>query len=77
MTIKKLGTHDRKRIFPGIKGRRPDRKNARRATAEASREIRAALSPAEQMTRLDRVLGKNVGAKRERARLAKMIGRAA
>lgn len=36
--LKKRGQHKRARKFPGIKGRRPDRKAARKAVADANHE---------------------------------------
>lgn len=46
-----------------------------RATERAS--ARDERGPAMQLAALDRRLGKGVGAKRERARLAKLLGKAA
>lgn len=56
---------------PGVRGRRPDRKEIRCDGVRERTEARATLSAADQLARLDRRLGKGVGAKRERARLVK------
>lgn len=65
------------RKHPGIKGRRPDRKDHRRAIAAGNRIIRDELSLGSILALLDRKLGAGVGAKRERARLAERMRRVA
>ncbi len=47
------------------------RRKARHDEAIERLNLRGLLSPREQLAQLDRRLGKGVGAKRERARLAK------
>jgi hypothetical protein len=64
------------RCHPGIKGRRPDRKERRRALALGNQAVREELSPSSILALLDRKLGVGVGAKRERARLATKMRRA-
>jgi hypothetical protein len=49
--------------------RRSDRKHVRREDALERQKHRNGLTASEQLTRLDRRLGKNEGAKKERARL--------
>ena len=52
----------------------PERRNRRRAETAARNAETAKLSPIERLERLDQMLGKGVGAKRERARLqAKLV----
>jgi len=53
----------------GIKGIRPDHYAARKAGADERREARARVTPLQQLEELDRRLGVEVGAKKERARL--------
>lgn len=48
----------------------------RRIEAVARQEEWEKLSPQQQLAELDRRLGKGVGAKKQRARLAKAIGKA-
>lgn len=48
-------------------------KAAKRARAKEMAEARALRTPQEQLQRLDKLLGVGVGAKRERARLSKLI----
>lgn len=47
----------------------PGRKKARREQAEEQKEARAQRTNAQQLKLLDQRLGKNKGAKKERARL--------
>lgn len=49
-TTKKRGDHARKRKFPGIKGRRPDRKSIRQGAA-ITRSIAAELIAEERAAR--------------------------
>ena len=46
---------------------------ARQVEAVERKEARAALTDQQQLTRLDKILGVGVGAKKERERLAKRI----
>ena len=46
----------------------------RKENADARQQLRDELTPAQQLARLDERLGVDVGAKRERARLQKLIG---
>lgn len=65
---------------PGSHQGRPhgkDRVQYRRSAATERAEVRASRSPAQQLAELDRRLGKGVGAKRERERLSRKIGRVA
>lgn len=48
-------------------------KLSRTALREANLKARAARSPQQQLDRLDTLLGKGQGARKERARLAKQI----
>lgn len=64
----------RPRRYPGTTTRlRPDRAEQRQIAAAARQAARAELTPAQQLARLDQLFGAGVGAKRERARLAKQI----
>lgn len=53
----------------------PGRKEERRKKAARLAEERAKRSPQQQLDHLDRLLGKDQGAKRERARLLKAINK--
>ena len=55
---------------------RPDRKQARREDSEAATKAWRELSPKQQLQSLDGRLGKGVGAKRQRARIAKKLAEA-
>jgi len=61
------------RMFPGIKGRRPDNYKAKAEEAIERLTAWQALSVKEQIALLDARLGKDVGAKRQRARLQKLL----
>jgi len=50
-----------------------DRQKAKQERLEARQEARAARTDEEQLARLDKLLGPDMGAKRERARLHKRI----
>jgi hypothetical protein len=63
------GTRDNTRKFPKIKGVRPDHKEDRRLDAAERAEARAARSAEQQLDVLDRRLGVDVGAAKERKRL--------
>ena len=54
-------------------GPRPDRTKAKRDEAKERNEFWSKYSPAEQLLELDSRLGIGVGAKRQRARIAKQI----
>ncbi len=58
------------RRFPGIKGRRSDRKEKRQITAEVNLERWSAMTTEQKLADLDKRLGKGLGAKKQRARLA-------
>jgi len=49
------------------------RKEFRQESAKVRAELRASLSDQQQIDRLNNLFGKDVGAKKERARLAKLI----
>jgi len=49
----------------------------RRIDAEVRQEEWAKLTPQQQLAELDSRLGKGIGAKKQRAKLAKAIGKAA
>ena len=49
----------------------PRRKESKRAVALANQEARAKETPAELLAKLDRAFGIGLGAKKERAKLAK------
>lgn len=55
------------------KVRNQNRRTEKQRRAEELRAERGKLSPKQQLQRLDWRLGKGVGAKKERARLAEMI----
>ena len=50
-----------------------ERKEIRRKAALLRQQDRAKRSPKEQLARLDQLLGKNMGAKKERTRLNYLI----
>jgi len=50
-----------------------DLRAQRQAEAKIRQEVTAAEPVAQRLARLDRILGAGVGAKKERARLAKMV----
>lgn len=52
-------------------GRRPDRIEAKREDAHTRNTVWANLTSAEKLRELDRRLGDGVGAKRQRARIAR------
>lgn len=70
------GHKENNRKFPGIFGRRPDRKESRRETATQIKEHWESLSPQEQLADLDRCLGKDVGAVKQRAKIQAKIQKA-
>lgn len=61
------------RQHPGIKGRRPDLKSFRQKEAIERLVAWQRLSIEEQLAHLDTRLGKEMGAKKQRARLADKI----
>ena len=65
------------RKFPGISGCRPDKKSERIAVAEENLKRWQSLTPQQQLEELDRRLGKDVGAKKQRARIKASIEAAA
>lgn len=64
---------DRQRVYPGVKGPRPDKAVARREIEAERLEWWRSLTPAKQLAELDRRLGKGVGAQRQRARLQALL----
>lgn len=70
-TIK--GHRNNHRRFPGIKGRRPDRKASRIQLAIENSDRWNGLTTSEKLADLDRRLGKGQGATRERERLMKAL----
>jgi hypothetical protein len=64
------------RKHPGVRGKRPDNYELRVKEALERSEAREHLTDAEQLERLDRRLGKGVGAVKERARLAMRMRKA-
>lgn len=64
------GKDNSHRKFPGERGPRQDRSELKRTEAAERNAYWAGLSRAEQIAELDRRLGKGIGAKRQRARLA-------
>ena len=56
---------------------RRDRQSVRRIEAEGRAEVWEGLTPAQQIATLDRRLGKNLGAKKQRARIAKALNKQA
>lgn len=54
-------------------GVRPDRADAKREEAKARQEAWSKLAPELQLRRLDEILGKGLGAKRQRARLQALV----
>jgi hypothetical protein len=58
-------------------GPRPDRATDKREDAAARNEAWAGLTPERQLAALDRRLGRGVGARKQRARLAKAMRGAA
>jgi hypothetical protein len=64
------GKQNKARRFTGG-GRRPDRTSDKRMEAAERNEEWAGLPAAKQLAELDRRLGKGVGARRQRARLAR------
>jgi hypothetical protein len=61
------------RKFPGIKGRRPDRKEQKVYDAEQRQKDWESLTPTQQLKAIDLRLGKNVGATKQRARIQKLV----
>lgn len=53
----------------------PQRREKRRVDAQARQELRDVRTPKQQLDILDETLGKDVGARSERARLRKVISR--
>ena len=51
----------------------PHFRNERKEKALVRQKVREKMTPQEQLDRLDMLLGKGVGAKRERARLTKQL----
>ena len=55
---------------------RTDRQSVRRIEAEGRAEVWEGLTPEQQVAALDRRLGKGLGAKKQRARIAKALAKA-
>ena len=71
--IKKFGSHDRKRLFPGVRGPAPHNRANRQKEALERDAFWAKLSPQEQLAALDKRLGKGVGAEKQRAKIQARI----
>lgn len=71
MAIAIKGKDNSKRKFKGS-GPRPDRADTKRAEAADRKEAYDQLSVKRKLEELDRRLGRNIGARRQRARLAKL-----
>jgi len=71
--IKKFGSHDRKRLFPGARGRAPQYCAVRQKQAQERLAVWSKMSPQEQLADLDRRLGRGQGAERQRARIKARI----
>lgn len=63
------------RQFPGVKGPRPDRAEQRREDAEERTAYWRELTPGQRLASLDQRLGKDRGAKKQRARLQRLMER--
>lgn len=70
ITFRGKGKDNSRRKFPGERGPRPDRAQAKRNDAAARLESWKALGPVGQLRALDDRVGKGVGAIRQRSRLA-------
>lgn len=68
-----MSKSDNTRRFPDAKSPRPDHYALRVKEAEERNSAWSKLSPKEQLTRLDQVLGKGVGATRQRARIQALL----
>lgn len=74
MSTRKSGKTNNVRRYTGG-GPRPDLREKRQAEAAARQAERDELSPRGQLKRLDDLLGKDIGAKKERARLQAKLER--
>jgi hypothetical protein len=63
------------RMYPGVSGPRPDKKVERRENDAERLEWWKSLTPAKQLKELDRRLGKDVGAQKQRARLQSLLSK--
>lgn len=63
--------NDRK--YPKVRGWRPDLKKLRKHTADENQKAYDKLTTQQKLDKLDEVLGKGVGAKKQRARLLKLL----
>lgn len=59
-----------------MSNKRLDKQGVRRIEAEGRAEVWNGLTPAQQLATLDRRLGKGLGAKKQRARIAKAAEKA-
>jgi hypothetical protein len=71
LTVK--GQRNNNRRNPGIAGRRPDKHAARVEVAARNLDAWSKLTTQEKIYSLDRRLGTNVGAVKQRAKLAQLI----
>lgn len=71
--IKKRGSHDRRRVFPKVRGEAPHNKAHKRTEATERTAAWRALNAEQQLSELDRRLGKNKGACAQRARIEARI----
>lgn len=69
----KRGTHERVRMYPGIMGFRPDGKARRIEEAKARQAEYDKLTTMQKIEQLDRMFGKNCGAKKQRTKLEKRL----
>ncbi len=67
--IKKHGDHERRRVFPGVRGPAPQNKAHKRSEAAERLDVWRAMTPEQQLAALDKRLGVDKGAVSQRARI--------